>query len=90
MSFKKLSLVFVLLAFLFGAPALSSQQIKIGYVDTDRLQMEYKEWTDVKAKLDQQQALWREYVDSLQQEIINLQDELRTQTGLLNVDARRQ
>jgi len=90
MSFKKLFVVFVLLGFLFGASAVSSQQIKIGYVDTNRLKMEYKEYADAKVKFDRQMAVWQEYVDSLQQEIINLQEELRTQSGLLNEDAKRQ
>lgn len=88
MSFKKLSLVFVLLVFLFGAPALSSQQIKIGYVDTNRLKMEYKEYADAKVKFDRQMATWQEYVDSLQQEIINLQEQLNAQRMLLSEEKR--
>jgi outer membrane protein len=90
MSLKKISVLFFLLVFLFITSSVFSQQVKIGYVDTNRLKMEYKEYADAKAKFDRQLAQWQGYADSLQQEIINMQEELRTQSGLLNEDARRQ
>lgn len=88
MSYKKFSITLFLLFCLFLASGALSQQIKIGYVDTNRLKTEYKEYAEAKAKFDRQMAMWQEYVDSLQQEIINLQEELNTQRMLLSEEKR--
>jgi len=90
MSFKKLSVALFFLVFLLAVSSVSSQQIKIGYVDTNRLKMEYKEYAEAKAKFDRQMAVWQEYVDSLQQEVIDLQEELNTQRMLLSEEKRRE
>jgi len=90
MYFRKLSAALFFLVLLFVSSSVLSQQIKIGYVDTNRLKMEYKEYADAKAKFDRQMALWQEYVDSLQQEIINLQEDLNTQRMLLSEEKRRE
>ncbi len=90
MSVKRFSVMLFFLAFLLIASSVFSQQIKIGYVDTNRLKLEYKEYADAKAKFDQQLAIWQGYADSLQQEIINMQDELNTQRMLLSEDKRRE
>ncbi|MGB2698435.1 MAG: OmpH family outer membrane protein [Candidatus Zixiibacteriota bacterium] len=88
MSVKRFPVILFLLSFMFMASSVFSQQIKIGYVDTNRLKMEYKEYADAKTKFDQQLALWQEQADSLQQEIINMQEELNTQRMLLSEDKR--
>jgi outer membrane protein len=90
MSVKRFSVMLFFLAFLLIASSVFSQQIKIGYVDTNRLKMEYKEYADAKAKFDKQLAIWQDYADSLQQEIINMQEELNTQRMLLSEDKRRE
>lgn len=90
MSLKRFPVIIIFLAFLFITSSVFSQQVKIGYVDTNRLKMEYKEYADAKAKFDLQLAEWQDYSDSLQQEIINMQEELNTQRMLLSEDKRRE
>ncbi len=90
MSLRKRSVLFFFLVFVFLASGVFSQQLKIGYVDTNRLKMEYKEYSNAKVEFDQQLALWQEQADSLQQEIVILQDEFNTQRMLLSDEKRRE
>lgn len=90
MSFRKLTFAPLFFSFLFMASGVLGQQIKIGYVDTNRLKMEYEDYAEAKAKFDRQLARWQDYADSVQQEIINLQEELNTQRMLLSEDKRRE
>jgi len=90
MSSGKLSLAVLFLIVLFAASSVFGQQVKIGYVDTNRLKMEYKEYAQAKARFDEQLAEWQNYADSLQAEIVNMQEELNTQRMLLSEDKRRQ
>ena len=90
MSFGRLSHAVLFLIFLFAASSVFGQQVKIGYVDTNRLKMEYRQYADAKAKFDRQLAEWQNYADSLQAEIIALQEELNTQSMLLSDDKKRQ
>ena len=90
MSFRKLTFAPLFFAFLLVASGVLGQQIKIGYVDTNRLKMEYEDYADAKAQFDRQLAQWQDYADSVQQEIINLQEELNTQRMLLSEEKRAQ
>lgn len=90
MSLRKLSFAPLIFVFLFMASGVLGQQIKIGYVDTNRLKMEYEDYAQAKAQFDRQLAQWQDYADSLQQEIINLQEELNTQRMLLSEEKRAQ
>jgi outer membrane protein len=99
-NFPKISSL-VLFSFLFFWTVAWSQQtdsskspgqIKIGYVDTGRLKEEYKEYATIKAKFEKQMARWQAKADSLQNEVLQLQDDLNKKKGLLREDesARRE
>jgi len=96
MSFSKISTL-VLFLCLFLCSVSRSQQIdstkslgpiKIGYVDTARLKEEYKEYVAVKVKFEKQMARWQSKADSLQNEVLQLQDDLNKKRGLLREDER--
>jgi Skp family chaperone for outer membrane proteins len=50
---------------LFFPSSTSSQEGKIGYVDSVRLRAEFKEFTDAQAKFDQEVKVWQEEIDEL-------------------------
>ena len=60
------------------------QQIKIGYVDTERLKQEYKEFAETQEKFGKELALYRAQADSIQQEIMSLQEDLQKKATVLS------
>ena len=82
-------MVFLLLGLMLFAEAVSAQQPKIGYVDVERLKVEYKEFRDAQAKFNQQLTVWQSHADTLLNEIRTLQEDLDRQSALLN-EAKRQ
>jgi Skp family chaperone for outer membrane proteins len=56
---------FVILFLLLLPSSTSSQEGRIGYVDSMRLRTEFKEFTDAQAKFDQEVKVWQEEIDEL-------------------------
>ena len=72
--------VFVLLVSsppLAGFSTSSAQELKIGYVDVQRLKAEYKEYVQVQEKFNKLMAVWQAKADSLQNEMNELQKKVQ-------------
>lgn len=80
---------FLLLGTIFLAKAIPAQQPKIGYVDVERLKVEYKEFRDAQEKFNRQLTIWQSHADTLLNEIRVLQEDLDRQSSLLT-EAKRQ
>lgn len=73
---------------LFQTNVTSSQEGKIGYVDSMRLRAEFKEFADVQAKFDQDVKTWQEEISKTERVIDSLQDDL-DQTSLMLSEAKK-
>jgi outer membrane protein len=75
-------------SFLFRTNEGSSQEGKIGYVDSMRLRAEFKEFADAQAKFDQDVKTWQEEISKTERVIDSLQDDL-DQTSLMLSEAKK-
>lgn len=73
---------------LFWAGESSSQEGKIGYVDSMKLRTEFKEFTDAQAEFDKDVQVWQEEIAQLEQTIDSLKEDLE-RTKLLLSEAKR-
>lgn len=85
----KKAFVFALIFFGLSISAFS-QDVKIGYVDTQRLKLEYKEFADAQAKFERQMVKWQAQADSMQAELLRLQEDLNKQRLLLSEEKKRE
>ncbi len=81
---------FLLLVSVPLSKALLAQQPKIGYVDVERLKVEYKEFQDAQERFNRQLAIWQSQADTMQKEVAVLQDELERQGSLLTEAKRKE
>ncbi len=86
---RRKAFVFALIFFGLSISAFS-QEVKIGYVDTQRLKMEYKEFADAQARFERQMTKWQAQADSLQSELLRLQEDLNKQRLLLSEEKKRE
>ena len=90
----KIITVFATLFFLTGvslffwAGESSSQEGKIGYVDSMRLRTEFKEFQDAQAEFDKDVQVWQEEIGDLEQTIDSLKEDME-RTRLLLSEAKR-
>jgi outer membrane protein len=70
--------------------ALLAQQPKIGYVDVERLKVEYKEFQDAQERFNRQLSIWQSQADTMQKEVAALQNELERQGSLLTEAKRKE
>ena len=75
-------------SFLFCTTPSSSQEGKIGYVDSMKLRAEFKEFTDAQVKFDQDVKTWQEEITKMDQVIDSLQDDL-DKTSLMLSEAKK-
>jgi outer membrane protein len=88
---KRILILLVMSLFSFGfIHSVSAQGLRIGYVDTNRLKTEYKEFADAQAKFEAQLAAWQDKADSLQKDILKLQNDLTSQGMLLSETAKKE
>lgn len=73
---------------LFWSGETSSQEGKIGYVDSMRLRTEFKEFQDAQAEFDKDVKVWQEEIAELEQVIDSLKQDLE-RTKLLLSDAKK-
>jgi outer membrane protein len=60
-----------------GFSTSSAQELKIGYVDVQRLKTEYKEYVEAQEKFNKLMAVWQAKADSLQNEMNELQKKVQ-------------
>ncbi len=72
----------------------SAQQLKIGWVDMARIEKEFKEFTEAEAayekELEVMDASWIVKRDSMEQKIVDFQNELEKQRSMLTENAIQQ
>jgi Skp family chaperone for outer membrane proteins len=81
-----MSLIISLLLFL--PTSTSSQEGKIGYVDSMRLRTEFKEFTDAQAKFDQDVKAWEDEAAEMKKTLDSLEKDLE-ETSLILSEAKR-
>ncbi len=89
---KIVSLVAVLAFFSMGLMARSAraQNVKLGYIDSQRIMAEFKEAQDAQKKLDDIVQQWRQERDQMQQQLQELQDQYQKQSLLLSDERKRE
>jgi outer membrane protein len=88
--FNKKIVALLAILLVFGFAQIVSAQIKIGYVDTNRLKSEYKEFADAQAKFEAQLAAWQSKADSMQADIMKLSNDMESQKMLLSDAAKKE
>jgi outer membrane protein len=83
------------LAFLFAlsyslVDTASAQEGKIGYVDSQRIFAESKDFADAQAKFDKDIAAWNKQAEEMQAEIDRLDQELKAQSLMLSKEKREE
>jgi outer membrane protein len=86
------SLGLVLLAVLLCLPlsVASAQEGKIGYVDSQRIFAESKDFADAQAKFDKDVAAWNKQAEEMQTEIEQLEQDLKSQSLMLSKEKREE
>ncbi|MCJ7578460.1 MAG: OmpH family outer membrane protein [candidate division Zixibacteria bacterium] len=71
--------VIILAGFVFAllVSSNSAQELKIGYVDVQRLKAEYKEYVQAQEKFNKLMVVWQAKADSLQKQIDSLQKKVQ-------------
>lgn len=72
------------LAALMAAPALAQEGLKLGYVDSDRIRFEFKEFALAQTKLDSEIVAAQRQDSILASELEKLQEELSKQASVLS------
>jgi outer membrane protein len=75
---------------LAGFSTSFAQQLKIGYVDVQRLKAEYKEYVAAQEKFNKLMAGWQAKADSMQKGMQELSDKLEKQNLLLSEQAKNE
>ncbi len=73
-----------LAASLLAAPAFAQEAMKLGYVDSDRIRAEFKEFGDAQTRLDAEIISAQRQDSILASELENLQEELSKQASVLS------
>ncbi len=73
--------------FAFFALTLFAQQ-KVGYIDSQRILMEYKKAQEIRSEFDKKVREWKEEVSRRQVELEKLQKNLQSQSFMLTEEAR--
>lgn len=88
-SMKSITFLVVAAFLTLGVMGSAFAQLKIGYVDSQKILANYKESIDAQKKLDAQNAKWQQEMQDMQKQLKGLQDQLDAQKLLLS-DAKKQ
>jgi len=82
-----LALIFMLLVLTFaGRPAQA--QLKIGYINSNKVLEVYKEAIDVRKKLQELDAQWQREAKDMEKQVKDMQDQLEAQSLLLSEERK--
>ena len=82
--------VFIVAAILLIAGIVIAEEIKIGYVDSQRIFAQSQEYQEAQAKFDKKVETWNAEADQMRREIENLQKELESQSLILSAEKKRE
>lgn len=69
---------------------VSAQEVKIGYIDSQRIFAEYRETQEAELVYQKEVEQWKAEADAKEQEIAKLQEELRAQSLMLSEEKQRE
>ncbi len=78
----------ILIFFLVFSGILFAGEIKIGYIDSNRILAEYKGTKDLEDQYNKIINAWQKKADNMKQSILDLQSELQSQSLLLSDEAK--
>ena len=67
-----------------------TQEIKIGYIDSQRIFAEYGETQDAERIYKKEVEAWKAQAAAMEQEIVKMQDELRAQSLMISEEKQRE
>ena len=69
---------------------LYAQDIKVGYIDSQRIFAEYKETQDAEKLYKKEVDAWKIQAETMEREIVKLQDELKAQSLMLSEEKQKE
>ena len=72
------------------AAALGAEEVKIGYVDSQRIFEEYQEYQDAQAKFEKDVEVWNVEGEQMKKEIEELAAELESQSLILSAEKKKE
>jgi outer membrane protein len=88
---KTLGVIVLTLVMMGGAAGMATaQDIKLGYIDSQRIFLEYKETQEAERLYKKEVEQWKAEAATMEQEIVKLQDELRAQSLMLSEEKQRE
>lgn len=78
------------LAVLATASLVTAEDIKMGYVDSQRIFAEFQEYQDAQAKFDKDVETWEAQAEQMKAEVESLTEELESQSLILSPDKRKE
>jgi outer membrane protein len=79
--------ILLALAWCGGAAA---KDMKIGYIDSEKIFAKFKGTSDAQKKFDEVQAKWKEDAEKMQKDLLKLKDELENQSLLLSDQKKKE
>jgi outer membrane protein len=73
----------------FVSPS-KAQDVKFGYIDSQKIFLEYKETQEAERLYKQEVDAWKAQAAGMEQDIVKLQDELRAQSLMLSEEKQRE
>ncbi len=85
---KRLTVLSTVILMVLAIPLLG--QVKIAYIDSDRIRAEYDEFAEAQAEFDKMVREWETEAESLKSELMSLQEEYENQALLLSDEKRQE
>ena len=83
------SLIVILLAGI-GISTANAQDLKIAYINSEKIKAEYKEAQSAQRKIEEVNQQWEKEAQAKQKELANLQEQLESQRLLLSEEKKRE
>lgn len=87
---KAWAILAIPMALFFLVSPVWSQELKIGYIDSQRIFANYKGTADAQAKFDKEMAEWKRQAERMRKEIDRLRKELEAQSLMLSEERKRE
>jgi outer membrane protein len=89
---QRLSIAFVLAVFIagFAGSLARAQELKIGYIDSQRIFAEFRETQEAEKVYKKEVEQWKAEAATKEQEIAKLQEELRSQSLMLSEEKQKE
>ncbi len=79
-----------LISLVMLASIVAADELKIGYVDSQRIFAEFQEYQDAQAKFDKDVETWNTQADQMKSEVDQLSSELEGQSLILSAEKKKE